>query len=175
MNTIVLCGMPGSGKTAVGQILADTLQWPFIDTDRVVERIYSSHNGRKASCREIFQHEGEQVFRTLETMALSSLHNTSESVIALGWGALLAIRKLPRFDSTIVYLKADSDTLDKRLLRSDIPAYLDTNDLHGSFDKLLAERTPLYEEVATTIVDTDDLSPDDIVSLICTTYQERPA
>ncbi|MGE3073875.1 MAG: 3-dehydroquinate synthase [Dehalococcoidia bacterium] len=78
---IFLVGLPGSGKTTAGKLLAQRLGWDFEDSDREIERA----SGR--SIPEIFSADGESAFRELEATALSNLATREPIVIATGGGA----------------------------------------------------------------------------------------
>ena len=82
-RNIVLVGMPGCGKTAVGQFLARQLGRPLVDTDQMVEQ----KAGR--SIPEIFGEEGEEGFRRRETEAIGEAGSHTGAVIAIGGGGLL--------------------------------------------------------------------------------------
>ena len=83
MKNIVLIGMMGSGKTTCGKLLADRLGRPFVDRDEVIE----GFAGR--SIPEIFEQDGEEAFRDLESMVIKELSRQEGLVIATGGGAVL--------------------------------------------------------------------------------------
>ena len=85
---LILCGLPMSGKTTVGKLLAQHLKWDFIDTDRCLEKAYEQQSGEFLSCREIYKKLGEGPFRVLEQERLAALAVNGSSVIALGGGCL---------------------------------------------------------------------------------------
>ncbi len=145
---LILCGMQKSGKTTTGKALAEALHSPFVDVDRLIEKI----SGEELSCREICKQRGEVFFRTLEKKALESLQSVQESVIALGGGSCLdAVRNL----GTIIYLKVPVDILWERMAREELPSYLDPHFPKESFYALAKKRFPLYEKAADLILDTE--------------------
>jgi shikimate kinase len=77
---VYLLGFMGSGKSTVGELLSEKLDWPFIDLDTVIEA------GQGVSIREIFERSGEAFFRQLERAALSEVLKSEPAVIALGGG-----------------------------------------------------------------------------------------
>ena len=83
MKNIVLIGMMGSGKTTCGKLLAEKLGRPFVDCDEVIEGF------AKHSIPDIFEHDGEDVFRDLESMVIKELSAQEGLVIATGGGAVL--------------------------------------------------------------------------------------
>jgi len=102
-KSIALIGMPGCGKTTVGQVLAQKLGFAFIDTDRDIEE----REGTTVS--EIFAQKGEEAFRVLETQALRRAVARDRAVIAAGGGAVLREenRKILRSRCRVVYLQRD--------------------------------------------------------------------
>lgn len=165
---VVICGLPMSGKTVIGKMLADALFWEFIDTDRLIEKAYTKQTGNHSSCREIFGLEGEAGFRALERRQIQSLASASGSIIALGGGTLCDPDNVTivRQIGTVVYLKASPVTLWKRVSERGIPAYLDPKDPENDFYTLAKRRIPLYEAAATITVDTEGLDKEDIVKEI---------
>jgi len=83
MTHIFLYGPPGTGKSTVGRKLAQNLNLPFIDLDRVIEEEAGM------SIPQIMEQQGEGTFRDLETASLKKLAGEQESIVALGGGALL--------------------------------------------------------------------------------------
>ncbi|MBP1736507.1 MAG: shikimate kinase [Oscillospiraceae bacterium] len=83
MDNIVLIGMPGCGKTSVGQLLAAELGFSFVDTDELVER------EENRTIPAIFSAEGEGYFRDLETRAAKCASGLKGAVIATGGGMVL--------------------------------------------------------------------------------------
>jgi shikimate kinase / 3-dehydroquinate synthase len=114
MSHIFLYGPPGTGKSTVGKLLARNLKLPFVDLDRVIE----SNVGM--SIPQIMGQEGEEIFRDLETSALKKVIRQSESVVALGGGALLRYenRILVETHGKVIVLTAELETLFKRLSES---------------------------------------------------------
>lgn len=169
--TLVLCGLPGCGKTTVGTLIAALQNRPFGDTDRLLESHYEKAMGKKLSCREILLNEGESFFRQLEHAILVKL--TEEQVkepmvLATGGGILSTSRNvdLLRSMGTLIYLRERSDVLLGRILRNGVPSYLDSKAIAPSFAALVNQRTPIYEAACHISVDTTGLSPDAVASKI---------
>lgn len=154
---IILCGLPGCGKTSIGKILAEKMGRPFLDTDVVLEQLYIVLTEQQLSCRQIAAKEGMQFFNELEHNILSLLvkDECKGHIIATGGGILShpgnihLIQKL----GNVVYIKASSQEILKRLLTKGMPTYLNSEDPEGSFSALAMKRTPLYEQVCSTTVD----------------------
>lgn len=157
---VVLIGYRGSGKTSVGRALAQRLGWAFIDTDDLIE----STAGR--STTEIFATEGEEAFREIETRVIAGLSAAPPRVISIGGGAILREenRRRLRTLGVVVWLTAPPETLWARIT-ADTKSKTRRPNLtaDGGFDevrRLLAERSPGYESLATHVLDTasDDLN-----------------
>lgn len=156
---IVLVGLMGSGKSSVGRQLASTLHRPFVDTDKKVEA------RAKKTVREIFETEGEAVFRILESEVVADvLQSDAASVVAAAGGVvtqsanreeLLRHRNSGR--CVVVWLRADTNELLNRVQKGVHRPLLDA-DPSGTLTTMARDRTPLYEEVASVAVDTSGLS-----------------
>lgn len=165
---IILCGMPGSGKTTIGKMLAKELRWNFVDTDRLIEKTYSKKTGKKSSCRQIFLAESEPFFREMEKREVLSLNTSLKSIIAVGGGALNDPDNIEHLKSIgrLVYLAVSERTLWNRLKRRGIPAYLDSISPENSFYDLAKNRSVVYEEVAEVTFAADLLSKKEVVATI---------
>jgi shikimate kinase len=153
---IVLVGAPGAGKSTVGALLAERLGTEFTDADAVIEE----RAGK--SIAEIFADDGEAVFRQLEEETTAALLRRP-GVLALGGGAVLsaATRKALQ-GHRVVWLRVGVPSALHRVgLDSARPLLL--GNVRGRLIKLLGERRPLYDDVAEASVDTDDVSPEDVV------------
>ncbi|MHA6509549.1 shikimate kinase [Tessaracoccus sp. Y1736] len=146
--TIVLIGAPGAGKSTVGRRLAKKLGKTFVDVDQRIEDVV----GKPVA--EIFADEGEAHFRALEQDATLELLQTYD-VIALGGGAVMnpAIRQaLDGHD--VIWLKVSIGQATRRVGMNTVRPLLLGN-VRGRLIELLRERTPVYEALATQILDTD--------------------
>ena len=152
----VLVGPMGAGKTTVAGLLADAWGVPARDTDADVE----ATDGRTVS--DIFVESGEAAFRELEAAAVADALATHDGVLALGGGAVLDPATRERLAGhTVVFLRVGlSDAVQRVGLGVGRPLLL--GNVRGRIKALLDERTPLYEAVATLVVDTDGRSPEDV-------------
>ncbi len=147
-QNIFLIGMPGAGKSTVGKSLAKILDMPFIDTDDEIVR----RNGVEIAT--IFEIEGEAGFRQREVVLIDELTRQSGLVMATGGGAILHPhnRAVLSARGLVVYLRADVDTLVKRITqmggkRNKRPLLNNAN-VHERLTGLLTTRGPLYNEIA---------------------------
>jgi len=156
---IVLIGPPGAGKSAVGLLLADRLGVEFRDTDAAVEAAAGKPSG------DIFVADGEEAFRALEREAAArALREQGEhgGVLALGSGAVLdeGVQRLLE-GLTVIYLSAEFGTVARRI-GLDRPRVLVPGNPRGRLRAMLAERDVLYQRLASAVVVTDDLDPDEL-------------
>lgn len=161
MESIVLIGFMGAGKTTISKELAATLNAPVVDMDDVlVERI-----GQPIS--DYFEEHGETSFRQHETNLLKEALN-EESIIATGGGVILQKENQQVLSNKlVVYLKADANVLVKRIREDKInirPLAIKNDD--GDLKRLFFSREKLYEKLAKITVDTSQKRPQEIVNEI---------
>jgi shikimate kinase len=156
----VLIGAPGAGKSTVGRHLARRWQVPFQDSDALVEE----QAGK--SVADIFVDEGEAAFRARERDVIATALATGDGVLALGGGAILDPATRERLGSVpCIWLRVGVAEASRRVgLNTSRPLLL--GNVRGTLMSLLDERTPLYEEVATWIIDTDGRSIDEVVEAV---------
>lgn len=157
---LVLCGMPGSGKTTVGALLSRRLARKFWDTDEMI----SSKYGEIA---EIFARFGEERFRSLERDAVEALRGLSDAVIATGGGLVTDESSVGilKQNGKIIYLHASVQTLCRRLEYTE-PRPLLSGDLRGNLKRLLQARGPTYERIADIVVPTESKSAEEVAEEI---------
>ncbi|QIG45941.1 shikimate kinase [Nocardioides anomalus] len=159
----------GAGKTTVGALLAERWAVTARDTDADVEAL----EGRSIS--DIFVDSGEGHFRALERRAVADALASHDGVLALGGGAVLdpSTRDLLA-GHTVVFLRVGlSDAVKRVGLGSTRPLLL--GNVRGQVKALLDERAPVYESVATLVVDTDGRTPDEVADEIAAAIGEAPA
>jgi shikimate kinase len=151
---LVLVGMMGSGKSTVGKRLASVLDVAFVDCDAEVER----RAGRTVA--EIFAADGEPAFRRTEAAVVAELVAAGHpTVIATGGGAVLdaGTRALLGDRASVVWLRASPGMLAHRIAADGTRPLL-ADDPDQALRRLVAERDPLYLEVADHIVDVDHVA-----------------
>jgi 3-dehydroquinate synthase len=147
-RSIVLVGMMGAGKSTVGRRLSVRLHLPFLDADSEIEL---AHAGM--TIPEIFANHGEPYFRDGEARVIARLLDSGPGVIATGGGAVMREETRNRIGANAVsiWLKADADTIMKRVKRRADRPLLQTADPAGTVGRLIREREPLYQLADITI------------------------
>jgi shikimate kinase len=150
-ENIFLVGPMGSGKSAVGRQLAGRLGLLFVDSDAEIE----ARTG--VDIPYIFEKEGEAGFRARESEILDLLSRQMGVLVATGGGAVLdaATRERLRARGRVVYLRTSVDQQLARTRRSGHRPLLRTPDPRGTLERLMEQRSALYQEVAHITVDTD--------------------
>src|SRR3954471_11172975 len=153
-RSLVLVGNMGAGKSTVGRRLAARLRLPFQDADAEIER---AHAGM--TIPEIFAGHGEPYFRDGEARVIARLLEGGASVIATGGGAFMRedTRRRIRDKAVSLWLKADADTILKRVKRRADRPLLQTADPALTIARLIEERTPVYQLADITIASRDVL------------------
>lgn len=153
---LVIVGPPGAGKTTVGRLVADKLGSELRDTDDDVERTADK------PISEIFVDDGEAAFRTLERAAVATALTEHDGVLALGGGAVLDEGTRALLASVrVVFLDVGlADAASRVGLNRDRPLLI--GNPRAQLNRLMNERRPLYEQVATITVDTSGRTPEDV-------------
>ncbi len=137
----------GSGKTTVGQQLAQALGVTWIDSDLEIER----REARRIP--DIFTADGEPAFRELEERVVADLLSTHTGVLSLGGGAVLSATTRERLAGhRVIYLKISAEQGFSRVADSNRPL-LKAVDPKQAYRDLLAQRDPIYQAIATVVVD----------------------
>lgn len=160
---VVLVGPPGAGKTTVGRLLAERLGVAFRDTDADVEAAAG------CSVAEMFVERGEEEFRALERTAVAAALAVHDGVLALGGGAVLdADTRAALTGRHVVFLDVGVAAAFARTGLDRGRPLLALNP-RATLTKMLAERRPLYAEVATAVVATDEAGPAEVVTAVAAT------
>ncbi len=169
-RTVVLVGMMGSGKTAIGRALAECLGVDFMDSDAAIEEAAA------ASIAEIFARDGEAFFRKREAEVVRRLLSGPPGVVSTGGGAFLlednrnAIAEL----GVSVWLNADLSTLWNRVRHKDTRPLLRTADPKATLKALYNERCPIYAQAALHVAVVHDASIDQTTQRVIDTLLTRP-
>lgn len=140
-KTIVMVGMMGAGKTAVGKALAARLEIPFVDSDAEIE------SAANMSIAEIFERDGEAFFRDRESEVIGRLLEGAPCVLSTGGGAFLAERNRDMISErgVSVCLQADLELLWSRVRHKDTRPLLRTPDPFATLSALYEARAPIYQ------------------------------
>ena len=160
--SIILVGLPGSGKTTIGRQLARRLGLPFVDSDHVIEQRLG------CSIREFFAREGEESFRDVEQQVLDDLTQTQQGVIATGGGSVL--REVNRRHllerGHVIYLRSTPEDVFRRVRHDTARPLLQVDDPLGRLRGLFDARDPLYREAAHFVIETGRPSVATLVNMI---------
>ena len=167
-RTVVLVGMMGSGKSAIGRAMAERLGVPFVDSDAAIEAAAA------LSIAEIFERDGEAFFREREAEVLRRLLSGPPGIVSTGGGAFLAERNRTAISEmgVALWLDADLDTLWDRVRHKDTRPLLRTPNPKQTLTTIYNERRPIYEHAGVrlqvardaTIEDTTQSALDALIS-----------
>ncbi|KZR83830.1 shikimate kinase [Synechococcus sp. MIT S9504] len=172
-RSLYLVGMMGSGKTSTGRPLAERLGYGFVDADAVIEQV--------AGCTisEIFERDGEEDFRSLETQVLRSISERHSLVVATGGGVVTRSENWGMMHQGIViWLDVERRQLLQRLQADSTQRpLLMTEDPAETLDAILKQRRPLYDEADLTVViesETPDVVANGIIQLLPELIKDPP-
>ncbi|WP_170398175.1 shikimate kinase [Ruegeria arenilitoris] len=169
-KTVVLVGMMGAGKTAVGRALAARLGVPFLDSDAEIE------SAANMTIPEIFARDGEPFFRTKESQVIGRLLDEEKGILSTGGGAFLAEqnRTMITERGVSVWLRADLDVLWNRVKHKDTRPLLRTADPYATLRALYEDRVPVYAQ-ADLIAESDgETSIENMVNRVLDALATRP-
>ena len=172
-RSLYLVGMMGSGKTSTGRPLAERLGYGFVDADAVIEQV--------AGCTisEIFERDGEEEFRSLETQVMRSISQRHSLVVATGGGVVTRTENWGMMHQGIViWLDVERRQLLQRLQNDSTQRpLLMTGDPAETLDEILKQRRPLYDEADLTVViesESADVVADGIIQLLPQLIKDPP-
>jgi shikimate kinase len=139
-RTVVLVGMMGSGKTAIGRELAYRLNVPYVDSDAEIEA------AANATISEIFERSGEPFFRDREAEVIARLLQSEPCILSTGGGAYLAERNRVAISEqgVAVWLDAELELLWERVRHKDTRPLLRTADPKKTLSEIFEQRAPVY-------------------------------
>lgn len=169
-KTIVMVGMMGAGKTAVGRALAARLDVPFLDSD---EEIVEAAN---MSIAEIFERDGEAFFRAKESQVIERLLREEKGVLSTGGGAFLAEanRQMISQIGVSIWLNADLKLLWSRVKHKNTRPLLQTADPRATLSEIYDARVPLYSQADLSVEANSDYSIDEMAEAVLVALQSRP-
>lgn len=176
---IYLMGIKHSGKSTLGEMLAERLDRAFIDLDITIMDLFARDSMLgPASVREIYRNLGAAGFHQLEADAARFIVHEATmrtpDVIALGGGIIENQDAMKLLDGTgfFLYLLQDEGTLFDRIVRSGVPPFLETEDPRSTFSELYRRRDGLYRERADRIADIRNLNRADSLEVLVRLVQE---
>lgn len=167
-KNIVLVGLSGSGKSTLGNILSSLSGYALVDTDAIIVKL------QNRSINNIFETNGEEFFRTLETQVSKEISAFDKQIISTGGGIILKEKNLEylKLNGIVFYLKTSVNSLLKRLEGDNTRPLLKTDDVKKKLENMLEIRGKLYEKADVTI-ETDKLTPEETAKEILRIYNER--
>lgn len=153
--------MPSSGKTTLGKILSNKLNYEFIDTDKLIEKLEG------ISIEAIFKTYGESYFREKEKQAINFIKDTNNTIVATGGGLPIYNNNIERLKNIgfTVFLEVDLHNLYERNLNSEVKRPLLEKDEMNSLNRLYGEREKIYKK-AHSIVNNDSVEENTIDEII---------
>lgn len=164
-----LIGITGVGKTSLGKKAAKALSLPFLDLDKEIEK----KEGRPIHA--IWNEDGEEAFRKLETLAVETAASRAPSVISTGGGVVLAEQNCATMASTglVVWIRDTVSAVVGRIQKVEDRPILGDGDIAGRLAELLSERSPIYMRAADGIIDRAGKSADQLADEIANFYRNR--
>ncbi len=166
IQNLALVGFMGTGKSLVGRLAAEALQFAFLDTDDLIE----AQSG--LTIEQIFQQEGERAFRQLEQQVVRDLAQRQKTVIATGGGLVADPANMLSLKnhSLVVCLWASPETIWERVRSQTHRPLLQTPDPLAKIRELLARRDPLYRQ-ADVLINTGLRSPKEVLQQVLLQFQ----
>ena len=167
---VLLIGMMGAGKTSVGTALSQATGWRFLDNDLLVQQATG------VAARDLLRRRGERALRDAESAAVEEgLRAPPPVIVDVAGGVVTRAedRERLRGAGLVVWLRARIETLVERVGTGEERPWLG-GDPHGALTRLYHGREALYREVATVVVDVDNVTPEQIAARIIDALRELP-
>jgi shikimate kinase len=168
-QNIFLVGPMGAGKSTIGRQLAQSLGYDFQDSDQEIQR----RTG--VDIATIFEFEGEEGFRNRERQVIEDLAQQDNIVLATGGGAVLLAENRQQLAARglVIYLHCSPEQQYARTARDRNRPLLDTDDPQQKLRDLMAEREPVYRQVADMVVSTERRGTSSVVKEIRRRLEEE--
>lgn len=169
-KTVVMVGMMGAGKTAVGRALAARLGVPFLDSDAEIEA------AANLTIPEIFERDGEPFFRARETEVISRLLDGTQCILSTGGGAYLSDENRANISDrgVAIWLNADLELLWNRVRHKDTRPLLRTPDPKQTLTDIYEARVPVYEKADLSVPCDAHLSIEAMTTRVVNVLLTRP-
>lgn len=169
-KTVVLVGMMGAGKTAVGRALAALLDVPFLDSDHEIEE------AANLQVSEIFERYGEPFFREKESQVIQRLLDEERCILSTGGGAFMSDsnRDMMSARGVSVWLNADLGLLWNRVRHKDTRPLLRNPNPYQTLATLYEQRTPIYALADLSVKSAPNLSIEEMAQRVLEALRGRP-
>ncbi|MBL4768125.1 MAG: shikimate kinase [Rhodobacteraceae bacterium] len=169
-KTVVMVGMMGAGKTAVGRALATRLDAKFLDSDAEIEI------AANMTVPEIFSRDGERFFRRREAQIIKRLLRTENCILSTGGGAFMSEhnRAMISKNGVSVWLNADLAVLWSRVRHKTTRPLLRTGNPKAALGALYEERVPIYELADLNVMSDGKASIEQMVDRVLVALADRP-
>ncbi len=169
-KTVVMVGMMGAGKTAVGRALAVRLGVPFLDSDAEIEA------AANRTIPEIFERDGEPFFRARETEVISRLLDGTQCILSTGGGAYLSEENRANISDrgVAIWLNADLELLWNRVRHKDTRPLLRTSNPKQTLTTIYEARVPIYERADLSVPCDATLSIEAMTTRVVNVLLTRP-
>ena len=169
-KTIAFIGMMGSGKTAVGKVVASKLGVPFLDADTEIEK------AANMSIQEIFIRDGEDFFREREAQVILRLMNGPPSILSTGGGAFIqkANRQAINLLGVSLWLDVEVDLLWSRVKNKDTRPLLKSLNPYETLKNLYLERQPIYKKADISVKASPHYTVEDMAQKVNDSLQLHP-
>jgi shikimate kinase len=171
-RNLVLVGLMGAGKSAIGKLVASELGIPFIDSDHEIERV------SRMTIPELFEKYGEPEFRKLENRVIKRLLRTGPRVLSTGGGAFMNddTRASIKAAGVSLWLDADLETLWERVIKRDNRPLLKTENPKKTLENLMIARYPTYAQAALSVKSRDvkkDVVAAEVISAVASLAEKN--
>ncbi|MFZ5961537.1 shikimate kinase [Thalassococcus sp. BH17M4-6] len=169
-KTVVLVGMMGAGKTAVGRALASLLSVPFRDSDVAIEE------AANMKIAEIFSRDGEAFFRRKESQVIERLLEGNPGILSTGGGAYMSAenRKMITDKGVAVWLDADLPLLWSRVRHKDTRPLLRTPDPLATLREIYDTRVPVYAQAEIAVTAQPHITVEEMARKVRDALLSRP-
>ena len=158
---LYLVGMMGAGKSTVGRLLAQQLNYRFVDTDDLIQK----STGK--TIPDIFATEGEPAFRAIETAVLAQVSAYTHMAIATGGGIVTQRQNWSYLHhGIVVWLDVSAEQIYQRLQGDTSRPLLQTEEPAATLQQLLDQRSPLYAQADLTVTIAPDESPEQVAARV---------
>ncbi len=176
MKRIVITGPKSSGKSHIGSRYAELVHLPFFDLDEVIEELFEEEEGIKLTFREIYRRHGESAFRKYEERAARKVASMDTVILSTGGTTftLPILKDILLPDSYVIFLHNDKEVLWDRTIRKGLPSFLEgVENPKEAFFERVARATAVIEPVSDLVLDTNDLTIEEVAQMLDVELMQR--